>query len=121
VNSRRIDFPGKKSSYTQELVVRGTSWSRNNAVKAVEILRGFANGTRYLRSAIEVDNYRIDMVCRTNTGSNNLCSSHGCYVGTPDFTRWYFLCVKNDDWYVSNNLIIDSINDQFVLYELKTI
>lgn len=94
MNSRRIDFPGKKSSYTQELVVRGTSRSRRNAVKAAKILRGFANNTRYLRSAIEVDNYRFDMVCRTNTGSNNLCGSHGCYVGTPDFTRWYFHSCK---------------------------
>lgn len=88
VSSRRMDFPGKKSSCTQELVVRGTSRSRSNAaVKAAEILRGFANSTRYLRSAIEVDNYRFDMVCRTNTRSNNLCGSHGYYVGMPDLTR----------------------------------
>ena len=111
------DFPGKKSSYS-----KNSSWEELRevaAVKAVEILRGFANSTRYLRSAIEVDNYRFDMVYRTNTGSNNLCGSYGYYVGTPDFTRWYFHLCKR--WWLIRiyRLIIDSINGRFVLYRVK--
>lgn len=61
------NFLGKEElACTRTLVVRGTWRIRGEAIKVDEILRNFANDTRYLRVPIEIDNYWFDTVCRTN-------------------------------------------------------